>query len=57
MNRLDLTGFRRQSESSGRDLEKPRRLAEVQPWFDPVVGGFINGNTVMCVSAGAKIPQ
>ena len=46
MNCLDLTGFRRQSESSGRDLKKPRRLAEVQPRFDPVIGGFVNGNAV-----------
>jgi hypothetical protein len=27
-------------------LKKPRRLAEVQPRFDPVIGGFVNGNAV-----------
>src|SRR5262245_27388557 len=43
MNRVDLTGFRCQSERSGRDMEKSRGLAEVQPRFDAVIGGTRGG--------------
>ena len=37
---LDLAGFCRQPERLWRDPEKLRGLAEVQPGFDPVVGGL-----------------
>jgi hypothetical protein len=47
MNRFDFTSFRRQSESSGRDMEKPRGFAEIQPRFDPVFGGLVDGNAVV----------
>jgi hypothetical protein len=47
MNGFDLTGFGRQSECSRRDLEKPRGFAEVEPWFDSVFGGLVDGNAVM----------
>jgi hypothetical protein len=52
MNRLDLTGFRCEPERSGRDMEKPRGFAEIQPRFDPVIGGFIDGNAVMRAQRG-----
>jgi hypothetical protein len=42
MNRLDLTDLRCQPERSGRDVEKLRRLAEVQPRFDSVIGGLVS---------------
>jgi hypothetical protein len=38
MNRLYLTGFRCEPERSGRDMEQPRGLAEVQPRFDSMAG-------------------
>ncbi len=34
-------------QRSGRDMEKLRALAEVQPRFDTVIGGFVDGNAVM----------
>lgn len=45
MNSLDFVGFRRQSERSGRDIEKPRGLGEVQPRFDPTTG--VAGGTIL----------
>ena len=47
MNRLDFTGLGGQSQRSGRDTEKPRGFVEIQPRFDSVVGGFVDGNTVV----------
>ena len=57
MNRLDLTGFCCQSERSGRDMEKPRGLAEVQPRFDPVIGGLVDGNAVMRAQRGDALTR
>ncbi len=47
MYRLDLTSFRCQPERFGRDMEKPRSFAEVQPRFDSVIGGLVDGNAAM----------
>ena len=47
MNRLDLTSLCCQSESTGCDMEKSRGPAKVQPQFDAVVGGLVDGNAVM----------
>ncbi len=47
MNRIDLTGLRCQPERSRRDMKKLRGLAEVQPRFDSVAGGIVDGNAVM----------
>src|SRR4029077_18896237 len=47
VNRLDLAGLSCQPERSGRDMEKLRGLTEVQPRFDSVIGGFVDGNAVM----------
>ena len=52
MNRFDFTGFRRQSESSGRDMEKPRGFAEIHPRLDPIIGGLVDGNAVMRAQRG-----
>ena len=52
MNSLDFAGFRSQSERSGRDMEKSRGLAEVQPRFDPVIGWLVHSNTVMRAQRG-----
>jgi hypothetical protein len=43
----DLAGFRRQSQGFGRDLEKLRGLAEIEPRLDPVSCGFEHRNAVM----------
>jgi hypothetical protein len=47
MDGADLASFSRQSERLCCDLEKMRCLAEVQPRFDPVVGGFEHPDAVM----------
>ena len=47
MNRFDLTGLRCQPERSGRDMKKLCGLAEVQPRFDPVIGGLVDGDAAM----------
>ena len=57
MNRLDLTGFRCQPERSGRDMEKLRGLAEVQPRFDSVIGGLVDGNAVMRAQRGDALTR
>src|SRR4029077_12002704 len=52
VNRLDLAGLSCQPERSGRDMEKLRGLTEVQPRFDSVIGGFVDGNAVMRAQRG-----
>jgi len=52
VNRLDLAGLSCQPERSGRDTEKLRGLTKVQPRFDSVIGGFVDGNAVMRAQRG-----
>ena len=52
MNRFDLTGLRCQPKRSGRDMEKLRGFAEVQPRFDSIIGGLVDGNAVMRAQRG-----
>ncbi len=52
MNRLDLIGFRCQPKRSGRDTQKLRGLAEVQPRFDSVIGGLVDRNAMMRAQRG-----
>lgn len=47
MHGVDLALFGRQPERFGRDAEKLRRLAQVQPRFDSVGLGSIDRNLVM----------
>ena len=57
MNRIDLTGLRCQSECSGRDMEKSRGVAEVEPRFDAVIGGLVDGNAVMRAQRGDALTR
>ncbi len=57
MDRLDLTGFRRQPERSGRDMKEPRGVAEIQPRFDPVIGGFVDGDAVTRAQRGDTLTR
>ena len=47
MNGLDLAGLGGQSERLGRDVQKLRGVAEVEPRLDPVLGRLEDGDTVM----------
>ena len=57
MNRFDLAGFRRQPERFGRDMEKSRGFAEVQPRFDSVIGGLVDGNAMMRAQRGDALTR
>src|SRR5262245_43768896 len=52
MDRFDLAGLRCQSERSRRDMEKSRGPAEVEPRFDAVIGGLVDGDSVMRAQRG-----
>ena len=56
MNRIDLTGVRCQSERSGRDPEKSRGVAKVEPRFDAVISG-VGGNAVMRAQRGDALTR
>ena len=53
----DLAGLRRQSEGFGRDLEKPRGVAEIEPRFDPVISRFEHRNAVMRAQRCDALPR
>jgi hypothetical protein len=57
MNRFNITGFRCQPERSRRDMEKARGFAEVEPRFDSVAGGFVDGNAVMRAQRGDTLAR
>src|SRR5437667_6318670 len=57
MNRIELTGLRCQSERSGRDTEKSRGVAEVEPRLDAVIGGLVDGNAVMRAQRGDALTR
>ena len=37
---LDLSGFRGKPQRLGRNLQKLRGVAQVEPWLYPVLGGL-----------------
>ncbi len=47
MRCVDLAFFSGESECLGRNAEKPRRRAQVQPWFDPFCLRPIDRNLVV----------
>ena len=53
----DLASFRRQSQGFGRDLEKPRGVAEIEPRLDPVISGFEHWNAVMRAQRRDALPR
>ena len=53
----DLAGFRRQSQGFGRNLKKPRGLAEIEPRLDPVIRGFEHWNAVMRAQRCDALPR
>ena len=57
MNRGDLASFRRQSQGFGRDLEKPRGSAEIEPRLDPVISGFEHWDAVMRAQRCDALPR
>ena len=57
MNRFNITGFRCQPERSRRDMEKARGFAEVEPRFDSVADGFVDGNAVMRAQRGDTLAR
>ena len=57
MSRSDLASFRRQSQGFGRDLEKPRGLAEIEPRLDPVISGFEHCDVVMRAQRCDALPR
>jgi len=52
MDGLDLTSFRRQSESLRRDVHEPRGLAEIEPRLIPVIGWLVHWNAMMRAQRG-----
>src|ERR1700692_2714404 len=52
MDCFDSAGLRRQPERLRCNLQKLRRLAEIEPRLDPVFCGFVHRNTVMRASRG-----
>jgi hypothetical protein len=52
MNRLDLSSLCCQPERLGRDAKKACGLAKVQPRLNPIIGGLVDGNTVMRAQRG-----
>ena len=46
MEGFDLAGFRGQPQRLGRDLQELCGVAEVEPGFDPVIGGVRTENLI-----------
>ena len=47
MKRFDLAGLRGQPERFGRNMQKSRGLAEVEPRFDSILSWLVDSDAVM----------
>jgi hypothetical protein len=47
MDCLDLSGFRGKPQRLGRNLEKLRGVAQVEPWLYPVLGGLEHRDAIV----------
>src|SRR6266516_2552899 len=57
MNSLDLASLCCEPQCLGCDPEKARGLAKVQPRLDPIIGGLVDGNTVMRAQRGDALTR
>jgi hypothetical protein len=57
MDRIDLPGFGSQPERLGTDVKKCRRFSEVEPRFDTVCRGTINGDPMMGSKRGDALAR
>ena len=47
MKGFDLAGLRGQPERFGRNMQKSRGLAEVEPWFDSILSWLVDSDAMM----------